>query len=256
MPAHTGTQAIDRAAQLLVLVAESREPAGVGDLAQATGLPKSTVSRLVSALERHGLVQRDGSRGRVRPGPVLLRLARRGLGARDLGELSAGALERLAAASGETINLAVPSPLGVEHLAQIDSRHFLGSTNWVGRRVPHHATAAGKVFLAFGAARLPQGALSRLTPHTITERRALEESLGAVRRGGYATAVDELEPGLAAVGAPVRGSDGRVVAALSISGPTLRLAPGRLDELAPLLLAESDAVSARLGYTVTTEGAA
>ena len=82
-----------------------------------------------------------------------MRLARRSVPDRDLVELCDPVLPRLAEASGETINLAVPTPLGVEHLSQIDSRHFLGSTNWIGRRVPNHCTAVGKVFLAFGAAR-------------------------------------------------------------------------------------------------------
>ncbi len=115
-----------------------------GELAEATDLPKSTVSRLVAALERHALVQRDGARGPLRPGPVLMRLARRGVGDRDLVDLARRSLRRLAEASGETINLAVPTPLGVEHLSQVDSRHFLGSTNWIGRRVPHTAPRSAR----------------------------------------------------------------------------------------------------------------
>src|SRR4051794_41819146 len=79
MQTQTGTQAIDRAAQLLVLVVEADGPSSVGELADAAGLPKSTVSRAVSALERQGLVQRQSPRGGVRPGPVLLRLAPRGV---------------------------------------------------------------------------------------------------------------------------------------------------------------------------------
>ncbi|MGZ4291439.1 MAG: helix-turn-helix domain-containing protein [Gaiellaceae bacterium] len=134
MPPETGTQAIDRAAELLVRVVESHRPLGVGELAADTGLPKSTTSRLVGALERRGLVQRAGDR-RVAPGPVLLRFAHRDSSA-GLVELAAPALRALATLSGETINLGVPTPLGVEHLAQEDSRHFVGGTNWVGRRVP------------------------------------------------------------------------------------------------------------------------
>ena len=163
MPPASGTQSIDRAAQLLVAVADSVDPIGVGELAEATDLPKSTVSRLVAALERHALVQRDGARGPLRPGPVMLRLARRGVGDRDLVGLSADSLRRLAEASEETINLAVPTPLGVEHLSQVDSPHFIGSSNWIGRRVPHQTTAVGKVFLAYGAVRLP-GSSPRSSP--------------------------------------------------------------------------------------------
>jgi DNA-binding IclR family transcriptional regulator len=241
---NTGTQSIDRAAQLLIAVADSAAPIGVGELAEATDLPKSTVSRLVAALERHALVQRDSLRGPLRPGPVMMRLARRGIGDRDLTELSADALRRLAEASAETINLAVPTPLGVEHLSQVDSHHFIGSTNWIGRRVPHETTAVGKVFLAFGAVRVAE------------QHAGLVPELEAVRVRGYATAVGELEPGLSAMAAPVRAGAGDVLAALSISGPDTRLTRERIADLAPVLLHEAATVSARLGYGTTTQGAA
>jgi IclR family transcriptional regulator, acetate operon repressor len=227
---YNGTQAIERAAHVLVRVVESERPLAVGELAHTTGLPKSTTSRLVSALERQGLVQRAGG---LQPGPVLLRFAQRGLGT-TLVELADAALERLAEESGETINLAVPTPLGVEHLAQRDSRHFVGVTNWVGVRVPHHVTANGKVFLAFGAA--PAAGHANL-----------KMELETVRRRGYATAVDELEQGLSAVAAPVHGAGGEVVAALSISGPTARLTRRRLERLARPLREEAGNVSQRLG---------
>jgi DNA-binding IclR family transcriptional regulator len=222
--AETGTQAIDRAADLLVSVVESARPLGIGELSENAGLPKSTTSRLVGALERRGLVQRAGDR-RVAPGPVLLRFAHRDLGA-SLVEIAAPALKALSQLSGETINLGVPTPLGVEHLAQEDSRHFVGGTNWVGRRVPYDSTANGKVLKAF-ASRTADG----------------EE----IRTRGYATAVDELEHGLSALAAPIFGPDGDVVAALSISGPTIRLTRDRIAELLPSLLEQAGLVSMRLG---------
>jgi len=251
----TGTQSIDRAADLLVRVVESSEPASVGELAEAAGLPKSTASRLLSALERQGLVQREG-RGGVSVGPVLLRLASRGSFADELTAQAGPALQRLAAASSETINLAVPAADGVEHLAQIDSPHFLGSTNWVGRRVPLHCTAVGKVFLAHGAAHLGPGPLARLTPATVTDRQTLLGQLDRVRARGYAVAGGELEPGLTALAAPVFGADGRAVAALSISGPDIRLTQRRLDELTATVVTEADRLSSRLGHRNAKEGAA
>lgn len=229
-----GTQSIDRAAQLLVRVVESAQPLAVGELATSSGLPKSTTSRLVSALERQGLLQRTDDRGPLRPGPVLLRFAQRGIPEQDLVELAAPALRRLAEASGETINLGVPTPQGVEHLAQQDSRHFVGGTNWIGRRVPLELSSNGKLFLAFGAAgvtdALPAAELARIREH------------------GYATTTGELEQGLSALAAPVFGPAGGVIAALSISGPTIRLTPGRMRELAPLLLEQARLLSARLGH--------
>src|SRR5918997_5830725 len=113
-------------------------------------------------------------------------------------------MRRLASESGETVNLMVRTAGGAEAIAQADGRHVLGVSNWIGVEVPDHCSAAGKVFLAFGAAALPLGALENRTARTITDRPMLERELEAVRRQGHATIVDELEVGLAAVAAPVR----------------------------------------------------
>ena len=169
-----GTQSIDRAGEMLARLLESDEPMSLRDLAEAADLPKSTASRLLTALERHGLVHQAGERGKLEPGPAILRFAHRGGVERHLVELAHPALEAVAEASGETVNLSVPTPNGVDHLAQVDGRHFLGAGQWVGRRVDFHCTANGKVFLAFGAAELPPGPLARLTTETVVSRAALE----------------------------------------------------------------------------------
>jgi IclR family transcriptional regulator, acetate operon repressor len=244
-----GTQSIDRAGEMLARLLDSDGPMSLRELAEAADLPKSTASRLLTALERHGLVHQDGERGKLEPGPAILRFAHRGGVERHLVELAATALEALSQACDETVNLSVPTPHGVDHLAQVDGRHFLGAGQWVGRRVDYHCTANGKVFLAFGAAEIPPGRLARLTTDTVVSRAALEEQLAAVRRDGYATAIDELEDGLSAIAAPVRGPTGDVIAALSISGPTLRLTHARVAELAPALRAEAAALSQRLETT-------
>jgi len=233
----SGSQAVDRAAELLVRIMQSERPPSVGELAEAAGLPKSTTSRLLRALETRGLVQRDGARGSLRPGSVLLRYARRAGRGGDLVELTAAALDELAALTGETVNVAVAGPAGVEHLAQRDSRFFLGSSNWIGRPVPFHAAANGKVFLAFGAAKLPAGTLQQFTGHTVVERSAIEAELAAIRARGWASAVEELEPGLLAVAAAVRDGHGDVIAALSVSAPTVRLPAERLATLGPQVAA-------------------
>jgi DNA-binding IclR family transcriptional regulator len=227
---------VDRGAELLVRVLESEEPVALTELAAATGIPKSTASRLVSALERRGLIEQDGERGRLRPGPAILRLAERGMLERNVVELARPSLDSLSELTGETINLAVPGPLGVEHVAQVDSRHFLGAGQWVGRTVDYERSANGRVFLAFG--RAPAGV-------TALPDAELEE----VRSEGYARTIDELEPGLSAIAAPVRGARGDVIAALSISGPTLRMTQERIAELQTILIEEADGLSRRLGHS-------
>src|SRR5882757_749919 len=221
----TGTQAIDRAAQLLVRVVESTQPPSVGELAERAGLPKSTTSRLVSALERQGLVQRLGDRGRLTAGPVLLRYANRDVSS-TLVELAHPSLRRLAD----------PGVDGVEHLAQEDTAHFVGVTDWVGRKVAFEHAANGKVFLAYA------------TPPP--------KQLQQVRARGFATSIDELEVGLTALAAPVFGPQGEALAALSISGPSARLTPDRIAQLAPLLIDEANTLAERLGHRDHTPRAA
>lgn len=252
--ASPGTQAIDRAADLLLRLLEADESHTLGELVDESGLPKSTASRLLRALERNGLAQRD-ARGRFRPGPALVRYAQRGAGALDLAGVAQQHLQHLAEETGETINLAVPSARGVEIIAQVDSRYLLGGTNWIGMQVPAHASALGKVFLALGAAPPPTGRLEQIAPRTITDVVALLEELGEVRERGYAVTDEELEPGLIAIAAPVLGPGGGVIAALSISGPTFRIAPADIAALGALVSDEAARLSARLGYRHHREGA-
>jgi IclR family transcriptional regulator, acetate operon repressor len=238
-----------------VRVLESKQPIALSELASASGIPKSTASRLMTALERRGLVEQDGPRGRLRPGPAILRVAERGLLERNVVEMSRESLDALGEATGETINLAVAGRDGVEHVAQVESRHFVGVGQWLGRAVEYHCTANGKVFLAFGRAAMSEP-LQRYTPKTITDPAQLEAQLETVRRQGFATTVDELETGLAAVAAPVRGAGGDVVAALSISGPTLRMPPRRIRELETVLIEEAHSLERRLGHRHKGENAA
>ena len=243
-----GTAVIDRGAQLLALVLDADSPRGLTELAADAGLPKSTASRLLGALERNGLVEQQGERGRFRAGPVLLRFASRDPGMRNLLEQAGRPMEALADATGETINLGTPGQNGVEHLAQVEGKHFLGTTQWVGRTVPYHCSANGKILLAFEAARAPDGPLEPITSRTIVDPQRLTAELEAVRRDGFAKAIDELELGLSAVAAPVLDSSGRAVAALSLSGPTLRLTPKRVAELRPIVTKQARALSKLLGH--------
>jgi IclR family transcriptional regulator, acetate operon repressor len=244
--------AAERAAQVLAAVFE-RSPRTLTELAETVGLPAVDVAPLVAGLERHKLVAWDVERAGLRPGTAALRFARSGVGREDLVELAQPSLRRLAEESGETANLFLPRPAGVEAIAQVDGRHLLGATNWIGRELEFHCTAAGKVFLAHGAAELPEGNLEALTPATITDRARLHRELEAIREQGYATLVDELEPGLSAVAAPVRDRGGAVIAALTVSGASLRLAPQRLRLLGRVALEQAHALSTRLGHDAPLE---
>ncbi len=237
----------DRAAEVLAAVLE-RAPRTLTELAEVVGSEAIEVASLVAALARHGLLAWDADHTGLRPGPAALRFARSGAGREDLVELAQESMRRLAQESGETANLIIPRPAGTEAIAQIDGRHLLGATNWIGRELGLHCTAGGKVFLAFGVAELPDGELPALTSATVTDRELLGEELRTIREQGYATIVDELESGLSAVAAPVRDRADQVIAALSASGATLRLPAQRLALLGRVALEQAHAVSARLGH--------
>jgi DNA-binding IclR family transcriptional regulator len=243
----SGTQAVDRAARLLTEVMHSPGSVTFTELAATTGLAKSTTSRLLLALERNGLVQRD-DHGRFRPGEMFVSFAWRGGAEAGLAELAQPFLERLGEQSGETINLGVERDCMIEQIAQVDSVYVIGVGNWLGRPVPLHCTALGKVLLAYGAASLPARRLERPTERTITGRAELQADLAAVRAQGYAITDSELEPGLVAVAAPVRRDGGAVVAALSVSGPATRLTPATLPGVAAQCVAQADALSCVLGH--------
>ena len=250
--ATSGTQAIDRAAELLSLVVLADEPRAFGDLVSDTGLAKSTASRLLQALERHRLAYKSDEG--YEAGPLFALYASRHEPDNELIWLAQPTLEALSRATGETVNLAIVRHNAVVQIAQIDSTFLLGTTNWVDVDVPSHCSALGKVFYAYGALPVPSGPLEPLAPRTRSAAAGL--GLADVTAKGYATAVEELEPGLWAVAAPVRDASGGVVAALSISGPTVRLGRGLLARYGRLLVTEGRAVSALLGHDDRKRGAA
>jgi DNA-binding IclR family transcriptional regulator len=237
-------QSADKALAILAVFDERRPDLGVSELAGELGMHKSTVSRLLGALERRGLVRREGER--FAPGPELARLGALAVRGLTLAGAARPPLELLAEETGETVNLAVRDGDRALNVLQVDAAHFVGVTDWTGRAAPLHASANGKVLLAFGDG--PLGRLTRLTPKTIVDRAQLRAELERTRAAGFAVAVEELELGLHAVAAPVFDATGSCVAAVSVSGPAYRLTERRLPEVGRLCAAAAADVSARLGY--------
>ena len=233
----TGTQAVDRATSLLIAILNSEEPPLLSELARQLGLPKSTTSRILGALERQGLIRRDRNSAYL-GGEVLLRYASTQNQDAALISRMRPVLESLATKTSESVNLAVPGADDLKLIDQVDAKHLLGATNWIGRSVPYHASALGKVLLAFSAAPIPAGTLQTKTARTITSRATLNSELEKVRKAGYAIIDNELEDGLVAVAAPVFGHDGNVVAAISISGPDARISREQLIKFGELIIKE------------------
>jgi IclR family acetate operon transcriptional repressor len=248
--AYPGTQAVLRAVRLLKAIgAQPGEPT-LADLVQAVGLNKTTAYRLLTALEAEGLVERGDGDG-YRLGPELVALGGRALGAPDLREAAREELVALAKNTRETAHLEVRVGGETLILDEVMGSHRMGTTPSVGTRWPAHATSTGKVLLAALSASdleaLLTSALPALTPRTITDKAALRRELLRVRERGYATGIEELEPGFMAVAVPVHTRDGQVVASVGIGGPRVRLDPERLAAIAKTLPSHAARISARLG---------
>lgn len=239
----TGTQAVDRAAHLVALVVRSSEGLGFTELQDETGFARSTTSRLLTALERSGLLGRDDE-GRFVAGSLFDSYAARGRDADDIARLGRPAMEALGELTGETVNIGVPRHGTVVHIGQVASTYIVASRDWVDVEVPPYLSALGKVLYAGDALDLPRGTLEHPTPHAIASVGALRKQLTGIRETGYGVTVDELEVGLTGVAAPVRiGTN--TVAALGISGPSARLA-NRLDSLGPLVAHHASQLSSQI----------
>jgi DNA-binding IclR family transcriptional regulator len=245
-----GVQSVDRALAILEVLARSGE-AGVTEIAAGLGVHKSTAFRLVATLEAHRLVEQTADRGRYRLGVGILRLAGATTARLDLVQEARPICRQLATDTGETVNVAVLSESSALYLDQVAGSSALQPHNWVGQRIPLHATSNGKVLLSGLDPEELEATLSSLpayTEATITSRSRLRSELDAVRSQGYAVAVDELEEGLTAVASPIRNAHGDVVASLSVSGPSFRLDGDRLEALVPAAREAAAEVSHRLGW--------
>ncbi len=160
--------------------------------------------------------------------------------------------ERLAQQIGETVNIAILDEDAAVNVLQEFGNSAVGSRNWIGRRTDLHATSSGKVLLAFAHQDLRRKILSlplpRHTDHTVTDPDDLARQLDRAVRLGWASTAEELEVGLTAVAAPIRDGSGKVVAAVSVSGPSYRLTPDSFDKVAPQVIAGATEISSRLGH--------
>jgi len=248
-------QSVDRAVTVLEILAHAGE-AGVTEIAAELGVHKSTAFRLVAALERRGLVEQHAERGKYRLGVGILRLAGATTARLDLVQESRPLCRALAASTGETVNLTVLSDGAALYIDQVAGSSALQPHNWVGQRIPLHATSNGKVLLGGLPDREVVALVGRrprsFTPATLTTSADVLASVALARSQGYAVAVDELEVGLAAVAAPIRNVHGDVVASVSVSGPTFRLGDERMSAATEAVVETAAEVSRRLGWRVST----
>ena len=251
-PATRRGAAVERAAAVLDALADGGE-LGTNELARRTGLHPSSVSRLLATLVDAGLAEHVAETGRYRLGLRLVELGNAVLARLDLREVARSHLRALVDEIGETATLSAPGDPDAITVDFVQSAASVQSVARVGRPSVAHATATGKVALAFGDVALPPGRLGRFTAKTIVDRSALAGEIERVRAQGFARAVGEREEDLNAVAAPVRGSRGELAAVLGIQGPASRVGEDAMAEAVEPLLARAAAVSDALGWRPTAK---
>lgn len=246
-PAARRVAAVERASRLLDCLAEAGGELGVNELARRTGVSPSTASRLLATLAGAGLVAFQPGSGRYRLGLRLVQLGNAALAGLDLRQTARPHLEALVAETGETATLSVPADPDPITADFVQSPSSVQSVARLGRRSVSHATAVGKVALAFSSRPLPSPPLRAYTGRTITDPARLAEEVARVREQGWAQAAGEREQDLNAIAAPVLGPHRELQAILGLQGPASRFDEEAMGAAVPLLLGRARELSHALG---------
>ncbi len=242
-------QSIERA--FAVLGALAAGPIGVTEVADRADLPKSTAARILASLAREGVVEQVPGGTRYRLGPRLVTLAAGIRPTRSLAALARPSLEDLAEAVGEAAGLSVPDGALVHYIEQVGSPNPVSVRDWTGSRIPLHAVSSGQVLLAYAPPAFVQRYLGRpmerFTARTLVSADALLERMRAIRRDGYAWALEEFDEGISSVAAPIADASGEVVAAVHLHGPSYRFpAPGTEATIAERVVTTAAQISGSL----------
>jgi IclR family acetate operon transcriptional repressor len=236
---------VERAVSVLMALADGPGHLGTNELARRTGINASTVSRLLATLAKDELVERVPATGRYRLGLRLIQLGNAALSGVELREIARPHLIALMETTGETATLSVPAGDTAVTVDFVQSPSTVRSVAEVGRPSVPHATATGKVYLAWTGAPIARS-LPALTPHTITDPQRLAEDVAAVRERGWAQARSEREVELHAVAVPVLDARGQLVAILAVQGPAGRFGEEAMAAAVELLRERAVALSATL----------
>ena len=239
---------VQRAFAVIDALAEVDTELGTNEIARRTGVNPSTVSRLLATLVAGGFVEHVPESGRYRLGPRLLQLGNIVLGRLDLRQIARPHLLALVESTGETATLSAAGERDAVTVDFAQSPFSVQGVAQLGRPSIAHATATGKVLLAFGRGALPPGALKAYTKRTIAKRSELAVELDAVRERGFAYNFGEREDDLHAVAAPVWGNHGELAAIIGVQGPASRFDRQAMETVVEPLLEHAREVSLELGW--------
>lgn len=242
---------IERVFALLRVVAADEKGATVTQIAKATGLPKSTVSRILSTLEQMGMVSRSDAGSGFTIGPGLVALTAQVPQPQTLTAIARPYLQELQEALGETVALTLPEGDNAYVALQLNTHHAIQVRDWTGIRIPMYVQSTGRLFLAArtaeALARYLATPLLPYTAQTLVNPTQFHAEIERVREQGYAWVFEEFEEGLTAVAAPVLDGSGRVMAAVNAFGPAFRFpAAGQQTAVTQRVLAAARQLSARL----------
>jgi DNA-binding IclR family transcriptional regulator len=246
-PAVRTVAAVERALVLLDALAEDGSELGTNELARRTGINASTVSRLLATLAAAGLVEHVPASGRYRLGARLVDLGSAVLARLDLRAVARPHLEALVGETGETATISAPGERDAITVDFAQAASSVQSVARLGRPSVGHATATGKVLLAFTGA-TPPPPLERYTARTIVDPARLARELARVRERGFAEAAREREDDLSAVAAPVFAAGGELAAVVGVQGPASRFDREAMRAARVSLLRRARSMSEALGW--------
>jgi len=247
-------QVLDRVAGILQVLADARTALAPIEIADRLSLHKSTLHRLLAALEQLGYIRRHPGNGRYALGLKLFEFGSRAVAGLNLHDYGQPVVERLVTDTGETAHLCVMVDAHMVSIVIAEGTRTIRPPATVGRRTPMHCTSVGKAMLAHLPDRardavLDSCPLRAYTRRTLDTRAALLAELARIRTRGYAVDDEEIEDGLRCIGAPVRNHSGAVIAAMSIAGPAFRLSRKRIPVLARIVMDGAARLSEQLGYS-------
>jgi IclR family transcriptional regulator, KDG regulon repressor len=247
-------QSLSRGLEIMAMLAEAEHPLGATELAQTLGVDKSTAFRLLSTLANHGYAVQDDDTHRYRAGLRLVQLSRRILDRTELRKVAKPWVRRLQQLTGESVHLAVLAGGCAVYIDKEDTGAGLNVNTEIGRQAPLHCSAIGKALVAELPEEqlrlaLPEEAMTRYTPRTITSMRELLLHLESTRDRGYALDDEEFEPGVRCIAACIKGYRGHIEAAVGISGPGVRVTLERVPTLAAIVTETAGEVSRLFGYS-------
>lgn len=231
---------------------EQEPELGVTDIGRHLGLHKSTVSRILSTLQKEGFISQNPASGKYRLGVGLISLAGVALGRIDVRSAAYDHLDSLVEQTKEGVSVSVLDGAESVIVLHKPSPNPVRYVNWIGRRLPLHCTSSGKTLLTGLApderAALLSRPLRRYTDNTIVSLPDLQAELDDIARRGYTIVIEEHERGNNSIGAPICSHEGRIVGALSLSGPAFRLPEETLRGYLDPLLTTANRISAELGH--------